>query len=85
MILTEDDHDQMTASSKSRAANLHFSSKSIKMHKTIAKNIAIKRYQSSTYENTTEIYSEIICFQFPKVVPLHQQSKESFSCTGSQA
>ena len=37
MILTEDDHDQMTASSKARAANLHFSSKSIKMHKTIAK------------------------------------------------
>ncbi len=37
MILTEDDHDQMTASSKSWAANLHFSSKSIKMHKTIAK------------------------------------------------
>ena len=37
MILTEGDHDQMTASSKSRAANLHFSSKSIKMHKTIAK------------------------------------------------
>ena len=38
MILTEDDHDQMTASSKSRAANLHFSSKSIKMLEGLGAN-----------------------------------------------
>ena len=48
-------------------------------------NIAIKCYQSSTYENAPKICSEIICFQSQKVVALQQQSKESFSCTGSQA
>ena len=44
-------------------------------------NIIVKHYQSDTYRHPLKICSGKICFQLQIVVPLHQQSKESFSCT----